>query len=535
MLNPETFSAVFDAHGLYSTEQFVLRLSPKNHALLDKITLGKLNQADVSDDLIQAYSTYIHETIHWWQHIGSTSGFVLSMCYPLQLHNNFEYIRMWSSLGSPVKPIKKAATQGEIDGLTHTDPRQAAANMIVNNTMDLQTFRRWILEPEKAEEIYNDNHFLSQGHCFRIVYISLLDQVCNLIDPSYSIFPDPDCWADQFDKLAADQVLGYYYGSPMFRRPIGVRELFEGQACFSQMQFLAGTGTADKDLEGFRKAGMLHGVYERAFKEFLNQTKITPPTSVLDPIVGLFLLICDLAINPMEGFPCDITDHSEFVNNADPGIRFLMLCRAVKANKDDLIDYIKDYSREEYLTLSSIISEAAGFLPPCAGWKTIKDLMISGGPIKSLMEEHKILRFSPNNIVLRVLLSHFMSFTLDKSMHPHFFCWAGIWKANAQSDAAIIPLWLRNLSLFSDKEDDDGIFIRKRPGAADEDLQNTLNNFFSSIIICDLSRQWVLNEGAFSYNFKWLSQHKDSNHWRNLADEAFARMYGVKTSDIVFT
>jgi hypothetical protein len=31
-------------------------------------------------------STYLHETVHWWQHIGSTYGFILSLNYPVQSH-----------------------------------------------------------------------------------------------------------------------------------------------------------------------------------------------------------------------------------------------------------------------------------------------------------------------------------------------------------------------------------------------------------------------------------------------------------------
>jgi hypothetical protein len=31
-------------------------------------------------------STLLHETVHWWQHIGSTYGFILSLNYPVQSH-----------------------------------------------------------------------------------------------------------------------------------------------------------------------------------------------------------------------------------------------------------------------------------------------------------------------------------------------------------------------------------------------------------------------------------------------------------------
>lgn len=58
------FNAIFNAHGLYNTEQFVLRLSPKNHGLIDEILEEGFDKNNISDSTLQAYSTYLHETIH---------------------------------------------------------------------------------------------------------------------------------------------------------------------------------------------------------------------------------------------------------------------------------------------------------------------------------------------------------------------------------------------------------------------------------------------------------------------------------------
>ena len=82
------FPAIFNAHGLYNSEQFVLRLSLKNHQLVDEATDPDFDRSKMTAEHIKAYSTYLHETIHWWQHVGSTSGFILSMCYPAQTHIN---------------------------------------------------------------------------------------------------------------------------------------------------------------------------------------------------------------------------------------------------------------------------------------------------------------------------------------------------------------------------------------------------------------------------------------------------------------
>ena len=65
-----SFDAALDVHGKYETMRFVLRLSPRNHELLEEIENGVHNLGKISSEAMQAYSTYIHETIHWWQHVG---------------------------------------------------------------------------------------------------------------------------------------------------------------------------------------------------------------------------------------------------------------------------------------------------------------------------------------------------------------------------------------------------------------------------------------------------------------------------------
>ena len=69
-LNPVTFAASLNAHGKYETMRFVLSLSPINHSFLDSIETEIRPAQDFSPETLKAYSTYVHETIHWWQHVG---------------------------------------------------------------------------------------------------------------------------------------------------------------------------------------------------------------------------------------------------------------------------------------------------------------------------------------------------------------------------------------------------------------------------------------------------------------------------------
>ncbi|MCI5136930.1 MAG: hypothetical protein D3922_00605 [Candidatus Electrothrix sp. AR1] len=298
------------------------------------------------------------------------------------------------------------------------------------------------------------------------------------------------------------------------------------------MQFLAGMGVSSAELVDFKSEGLLFGVYEKAFNEYISLTNLDYPKCVTDSVVGLFLLICDLSINPVEGFPCDINDFPNFVYFADPGIRFELLCRAVGGLDRELHHSIKNYSKQEYMQVSSILLESAGLQQISEGWTAIEKWLEQSEELRLLMIEHEKFEFGKENTLLRVLLSSFVSFTQDKREHPEFFCWPGHWKSNRINGDKIEPLWVKHLSLFTDAENNDGIFIRNFSGKSDKNLQNTLINFFSNNLIYDLSRQWALKEDEFLFDFRWLSESIASHESKEWGNEVFKKMYGVSIDSI---
>ncbi|WP_311272649.1 MULTISPECIES: hypothetical protein [unclassified Rhizobium] len=523
------FNAVLNAHGLYNTEQFVLRLSPRNHELIDQIGTGGHALSEVSIETLQAYSTYLHETIHWWQHVGSTTGLLLSTCFPNQTHMNFNDIAEWCKVSRPSKSIKAWSYKGELGGNTHLDSAQALANTITNNFMDIQFFKIWLLRPELSTNLFDDPYFESQGHCFQMAYHGLISNIQPIIDPSSSFLPDQNTWVLNFRELAEANRTGYYYGSPIVRRHTSLAELWEAQASFSQMQFLTHVSPS-MTLDDFRKAGILYGVYEAAFLKFFEMTGIEIPTSAVDSRIGLFLLVIDLAMNPVEGFPCDIVDYGNFVLSADPNIRFEVICHAIASEPHSFAHAIQQYSKTEYLDVSQRLSEMCGLRHLSEGWQEIARWKSLSPQVQQLLRERETFEFAPTNLVLRVLLSHFIEFTADKSAHPEFFCWPGYWKANPSSETT--QLWLKHLSLFSDKANDGGIFIREFPGRSNEALLSTLNVFFGNCVLFDLTRQWILEDGPFKFDFRWLSEKHQSSEWQSWAEVNFEKLYGVRISEI---
>src|SRR4051812_5601857 len=109
--------ACLNSHGLYNSFQCVLRLSPEVHRHLANVRGGIHTFLGLAE--LRAYSTYLHETIHWWQHVGSTSGLILSLSYPAQTHANYAHLKtLLSAIGakkSILKWITASARRGGPD------------------------------------------------------------------------------------------------------------------------------------------------------------------------------------------------------------------------------------------------------------------------------------------------------------------------------------------------------------------------------------------------------------------------------------
>ena len=260
------FNATLDAHGLYNSIQFVLRLSPEVHRKLNSVKSGVVSSAEVGFDGAKAFSTFLHETIHWWQHVGSTHGLMTSLSYPSQTHANHTHIKRLIESGELRKPIRKLVNLLPEPGGVGTV--RGIANTIVNNHFDLGAFRRFSYDAKTAEKLAGDPLFESLAHSVEITYGNNLIAMSGAVDVEFKTLPDPRVWEEEFRKLEEEKAEGFYYGSPVCIWPIGVREIMEGQACFSQIQYLYFASGKKLNWDDFRQLGMLHGVYQKAFEEF---------------------------------------------------------------------------------------------------------------------------------------------------------------------------------------------------------------------------------------------------------------------------
>lgn len=520
----DNFEDCLNAHGLYSATRFVVRLSPVNHEYIDKINEG--NFVDLSPEAVQAYSTYLHETIHWWQHIGSTIGLIMSLSYPAQTHRNVEHLRALLNIIGPKKSIHIYNLNNATEITPSTDQFNHI-NIILNNYFDIEYFKSLVIRPTSAPSISKSPYFESVGHSYNIGYASSIFTLAEVFDREFNFFPNPDKWIPGFEDLKNKKQEGYYYGSKINLPPLGLKEIFEGQARFCQMQYLFFGSGESLSWEDFAQLGYLDGIYFKAFNLFLEITETKIPKNLADPTVGLFLLICDIAINPGEGFPFDLKDHKSFIISIDPGFRFYLLCHEVKKNPS-LKETIKDYSKEEYDDVSkSLCKEIVTYAPTEVNGKILNWINNSDN-LKGLLKEEKEFNYQNENHPIRVILSKYLRFCEAKYKNPEFYCWPGAWMAGEKAKDLNEKLFLNHLSLFMDKKGDKGIYPREFPNIPHENIHKTLNNFYTWNIMYDLTQQWIIKGGPFNYDYSWLTQKQKESDLKKWADDIFAKIYGER-------
>ncbi|MFQ3246608.1 MAG: hypothetical protein ACI9SP_003261 [Arenicella sp.] len=522
----ETYHGFHNELGRYESMRFVLRLRPDLHKALKStgagIRFAKLS--DINFEAFQAFSTYLHETIHWWQHIGSTSGLILSLSSPLQTHINFQDLNLFLNNIGPIKPILKYSEVNSEHGLNTKD--DVIINSILNNHHDIEFFKYFVISPEKVEQFSKNPFFESVGHSFHITYSSFISLLASSFDKNLEFLPDTRRWPEHYRKLRDQKAQDYYYGSPIGIPPLGIKEIYEGQARFSQIQYLNLGGDGELTWDNLKECGMLEGVYYKGFDIFINTIDATLPHEVDTSLVGLYLLILDIAINPMTGFPFDIEDFGRFRIHTDPGLRFLSLCETVRDKCPELKSFIKNHSAAEYFHASSELCKHLGFPTPIDGANRICKWADEQEALIELMKEEKTFEFSLENQPIRLIFSRYIRFLQDKAKNPEFFCWPGIYTTGDKCTPNYITLFDEHQALFSDDEDGD-IYPKRFKDKDDIRVSQAFDEFYVSIVNYDLVRQWVIETGEFKYDFFWLTSKYSLEDGKKWAISNFENMIGI--------
>lgn len=516
-------NACLNSHGLYNFNQCVLRLSTEIHRKIAAMPEGIVT-GGIDIDNIQAYSTYLHETIHWWQHVGSTTGFLLSLSYPGQAHANYTHLKELTRLIGPKKSIFRFVEKAEGPGGNPETPA-GLASIVVNNHFDIEFFRLLVKNPRLIKQIVEHPLFDCVGHSYEIAYGNIILVLATTLDQTFHVFPDPRGWEKEFATLRTRKEKGYYWGSDVAITPIGADQIFEGQARFAQLQFLYFASGGKLAWDDVRSKGLLKGIYGEAFESFLHLTGLDWTPCIDHPIVALFLLVCDIAMNPGAGFPMPLRVFTAFITDVDPGFRFLSLCRTI-ARLPDLAHTIQQYSRAEYVEVSEALTGQLLIDSPLAIAATVNRWVSANEAFKSLASEYLSFDYSAVNLPVHFLFSHFLAFNKDKLLKPEFFCWPGVWMTGERVSAEIGRLFEQHSAPFIDKADDGGIYPRLMAGNKETVIQTTFDSFYAVNVSYDMTRQWIAKAGPFEYDYRWLSSSATPADMKDFADRHFEQIYG---------
>ncbi len=487
----------------------------------------------LSEEQLLAFSTFLHENIHWWQHVGSTTGLLLSLIYPAQSHLNHKYLKAILANLGPVKSIRdynllNAKPSGEETELDKN------INIALNNWHDIEFYRWFVIDPKNIKEKINDPYFECVGHSYNVAIGAVLWLLSSTVDPDLEIFPDPRTWEAKAQKLRDTKVSGFYYCSPICLPPIGAKEIFEGQARFNQLQYLYLSSGRTISWDDFDKAGMFTEVYVEAFQCFLDLTGLGLPAELDDSVVGLFLVVCDISINPAECFIEDLIDFERLIEIHDPGLRFIQLCSAIKDDIGSFRGCITDYSATEYWKVSDLLCSTTGFTSPRTLFQTVASWPSKLPSVEKLLEEDETFCFTLGNLPVRVFLARFIRFQIDKLANPEFFCWPGVWMTTGK-DGGITPekalsLFEEHRALFLDKEDGD-VYPRTFINRDETAVQETFDTFYSWVAIYELTRQWLVGKGEFDCDFSWLSSKYSQSEMEEWASSRFKEAFGIATNE----
>ncbi len=512
--------------GTYDRRRFVLSLSDDIHHLLQisDAEKGEVYFSALDSKTAQAFSTYLHETIHWWQHIGASAGFLQTLIYPAVIHLNYErLVKVLHDYG-PKKSVLKLLEREQ----WKLSPSVDNLNVVINNMKDADFFIAAMQSPDNLQYLGQDKYFEGRGHGFLISYIAIMSAL-SPFDPDFTVLPDPRTWESMLSTRKNERATEYFYGSTIRVPPIGLHALLEGQARFSQMQYLFQASEQKLDWEDFRNAGMLGSIYVEAFELFLLLTATKLPENVLSSAVGLFLLICDLSINPTDGFPLPVRSFDTFVDDVDPGTRFMKLCQCAK-DKSTLFSEIKDFSRSEYLKVSEELCDLADFTNPMTALDAIASSTLKSPTLNQIVKEGESLSFENESMALRLLIAKFILFSKDKQSNPEFFCWPGARMTENLPHARATHLFREHQSLFTNRSDKRGIYPRLMTGIDPKNCIKTLTDFYQSTFVYDMTRQWTLEGGVFDLSFDWLTDG-DNEVVFQWANKLFHTVFNYRPED----
>jgi hypothetical protein len=307
-------------------------------------------------------------------------------------------------------------------------------------------------------------------------------------------------------------------GTDVTQPGFGAIEILEGQARLCEIQYLSVFARDRIDWKTCVNRGMLAEPYGTAFRYFISHTGLPWPDNSLDTTVGLFLLACDITLNPGDIYPFARFDPRTLVRSTHPAARFDRVTTAVAKLKSKLLHNFQ-YDDSAYVRFSEQICAEINETSPQVIAAAIVSLFDEIPGTKPILDGDPGTVFSLPSIPLKFYIWKHHTFMRDRMQHPAYFCWPA---------PSLVRMTLIYPQVFTRNEPPlvspslDGRIMASGAFCSDKgDVENGLYNFLMSQLMNDVIRQWIAKPGPFVTSYDWIDPTVSPSVWQKIVRDYF--------------
>lgn len=505
--------------GLVDPMTFVLRVKPEIDSLIRDDQ--PLFAFDWTPDQQRAAGVLIHEIVHWWQLSGSTLGLLHASCINVQSNILTSLLADWVGHFEPRKSVFLAFRDAMA---RNAHQEMSLLYNVVGRWMDLEFWSALADQRSAAYRVADKPFFKSSGESLLRAAFYSLHQLLSLGGDRLHRAQWFNDWLDRAEELANEGAEDFSGPGILAGLSVGGREILEGQARMIEAQFLHHVSLGRYDFRALEGMGYFDGTYGHALREFTRITGISWPTGSLDPAAGLFLLACDLAINPPVPYPFEMSDIRGMVRHCHPGVRFLEVCRTIARSRSEWLGRFS-YSYETHCEFTAALEPSpyhhsmAETAAACVDfWTRLSDLhYVIGDDIDAALQ----LPSTP----LKFLLRKHVFLMREKQRVPHLLCWYGALFTEVMTQE--LGFMRHGPPLLSVGETGQIFGSPALDEGKSQDPGDILYNFLITQGMNDIIRQWVAQPGPFRFNYQWIDPRQSEEFWRAALGEYFEKMYDV--------
>lgn len=498
----------------------------------ETLTDGPLYELCASDDpKLLAFATFLHEMIHWWQHIGTTSGLVALLSRATQAHVISRAFK-GSSNSCAILPKPGHAACGQPSG-----PDVRSHNLAVNGWMDIEFAYVLLCTPERGSAVVRDRFFDCIGQSYWAYLTDTFGLIRATVGGESALFCRHRDHTEDFERLRHAGVAGFAPGTPTTVPPLGLQAIQEAHARFSELQFRH-VSTCET-WHDFKTQGLFEANYTAPFEAFLRVSKMDYPKRPTDPQVNLFLLVCDLAMMPSIGYTDTLHDCSGFIDAISPGVRFLRLINvlqhAPQKIRDKLLDDATLPSSEAYTSITGFLCSVLEWTAPGDICRAISQRVDDTPAAVDLIEGAIAGDVQPVNGSVAYVYGRHLATMRDRVNHPDFYCWPAYYFHDGlmpMKFADVQRLLGRSAPPFIRDPKRSVVGVATQLGINREKGGELVSKYFMYQMVYDLGTQWVASPSKFNFDFRWADPQWTIDDYREYITPVFQRMYGCAPDDV---